>query len=180
MEKKKRIINKIGNVYGIPLGDGKKCYMQYIAKDSKVWNSDIVRVFSKKYTLNESPTIDEILSDDILFYSHIVLRIAVHQADIWKEGASNELGLEGLNKIIFYDIGYIIGGSSKISRAISRFEGSIEYTHEEIPETSEYESGMVWSIDAIITKINTGNWPFDPRKKVEDISFLPKHTLIGE
>lgn len=180
MEKKKRIINKIGNVYGIPLGDGKKCYMQFVYKDVPILNSDIVRVFTRIYDMDEKPSIEEIISDKVRFYTHVWLRLAVHQADIWKEGTSKELGLDELKKITFYSFGETVKWSKLVRRSIFKIGEEREYIYTPIPDSDDYADNCIWHISAIIDRINTGHWCFDPREKVEDKTYIAQIPTFSD
>lgn len=48
-------VTKIGDVFEVKFSDTEKKYMQYIASDLTCLNSDVVRGFSKVYTINVSP-----------------------------------------------------------------------------------------------------------------------------
>ncbi|WP_289158917.1 hypothetical protein [uncultured Muribaculum sp.] len=97
----KRIVTKIGDVFCVEV-DGKwKGYFQYIANDQSCMNSSTIRIFKKKYPVDDSPAIDDIVRDEVLFYAHTVLKFGI-QDGVWsKVGKSNELGLAGLHNLYF-------------------------------------------------------------------------------
>ena len=70
----KGIVTRIGDVFCIEVDHNYKCYFQYIAKDMEFLNSSTIRVFKTKYPLEYEPVIDEIVDDEVAFYSYTVLR----------------------------------------------------------------------------------------------------------
>ncbi|MDC8098671.1 hypothetical protein [Chryseobacterium rhizosphaerae] len=97
----KRLKTKIGDIFSIPINENEKRYMQLIAYDLTQLNSDVVRIFKKKYSLQESPIVTKILQDDIYTYVHCSTDIGL-KMDMWqKEENSHEIG--DIESIIFRD-----------------------------------------------------------------------------
>lgn len=61
---------KIGDVFEVIISETEKRYMQYVISDMTNLNSDVIRVFKKKYSISENPAIDDIVEDKVLFYAH--------------------------------------------------------------------------------------------------------------
>ncbi len=97
----KRIVTKIGDVFCVEIDGDYKCYFQYIEKDLSQLNSSVIRVFKRRYPIGYSPIIEEIVNDDILFYAHTVLRAGIDYKAWYKVGKSKELGLGGLNDVLW-------------------------------------------------------------------------------
>ncbi len=97
----KRIVTRIGNVFCVEIDGKYKCYFQYIANDLEQLNSSVIRVFRKHYSMDYNPVIDEIITDEIAFYAHVILRSGIADKVWYKVGTSKELGLEGLDKVLF-------------------------------------------------------------------------------
>lgn len=97
----KRIVTKIGDVFCAEI-DGKfKCYFQHIAIDKGCLGGATIRVFKKRYPLDYNPDIEDIVTDDVLFYADAMLRTGIKE-EVWhKVGKSLKLGLEELEKIWF-------------------------------------------------------------------------------
>ena len=55
MEKPKRIVSKIGNVFCVQISPQEKKYFQYIANDRLRLNSSVIRVFERVYRSIKSP-----------------------------------------------------------------------------------------------------------------------------
>ena len=73
----KRIVTKIGDVFCVEVEGKWKGYFQYIANDQSCMNSSTIRIFKKKYPLDDSPAIDDIVRDEVLFYAHTVLKFGI-------------------------------------------------------------------------------------------------------
>ena len=78
----KRVYTKKGDIYEVNIDDTYKRYIQLIGYDLECLNSDTFRVFKKTYPLDYSPTIDEILNDEIDFYVHSFASGGIHDG-IW-------------------------------------------------------------------------------------------------
>lgn len=79
----KRIITKIGDVFIVEFGCTKK-YFQYISNDMAMMNSSVIRVFKKEFSKNDHPSLLDIVSNEVDFYAHTVLRWGINQ-DAWKK-----------------------------------------------------------------------------------------------
>ena len=53
----KRVITKIGDVFMAIIDDTYKVYFQYITNDLEQLNSDVIRVFKKRYSKDEQPSL---------------------------------------------------------------------------------------------------------------------------
>lgn len=97
----KRIVTKIGDIFSIPINTKEKRYMQLIAFDLTQLNSDVVRIFEKKYFLQENPDINEIINDNILSYVHCATKFGI-KLNIW-ERIGNSSNIGDISTIIFKD-----------------------------------------------------------------------------
>ena len=97
----KRIVTRIGDIFCAEIDCEYKCYFQYIEKDLSQLNSSVIRVFKRRYPIEYSPIIEEIVIDDILFYAHTVLRAGIDYNAWYKAGKSKELGLDRLNDVLW-------------------------------------------------------------------------------
>ncbi len=88
----KRLKTKIGDIFSIPISETEKKYMQLIVFDLLQLNSDVVRIFKKKYILEENPELESVIKDDILTYVHCSTDFGL-KLNLWKkEGESIEVG----------------------------------------------------------------------------------------
>ena len=70
MEKRRRIVTKIGDIFCANLDSKTKRYFQYVAIDESMLGGSVIRVFKRKYDINAEPTFAEIVNDDVDFYTH--------------------------------------------------------------------------------------------------------------
>ena len=103
----KRIVTKIGDVFSAKLPDGTKGHFQFVAIDKANMSSTVIRVFKKRYALNETPSIDEIVHGEVAFYAHTILRVGI------EDGAWEKIGMIFNYKNIldrlergYYPVGY--------------------------------------------------------------------------
>ena len=88
----KRIVTKIGDIFCVDIGDNRKRYFQYIANDICQLNSSTIRVFKTNYPLDGETNMDEIVADEVDFYTHTVLKIGI-QDGLWlKVGNCKNVG----------------------------------------------------------------------------------------
>lgn len=72
-----RVAIKKGDVFSVKIDENRKRYFQYVTNDLKQLNSDVIRGFSKIYSIDENPNIEELVKDDVLFYAHCVSKWGV-------------------------------------------------------------------------------------------------------
>jgi hypothetical protein len=97
----KRITTKVGEIFSVELGDGKKKYFQYIANDLIQLNSDLIRVFEKIYPISENVDYAELLLGEIDFHAHTMINVGVKQSFFLKEGKENVI--PDIGNILFRD-----------------------------------------------------------------------------
>jgi len=88
----KRVITKIGDVFCANIDGKHKRYLQYIVSDLSQLNSDVVRIFKKKYPLETNIDLSEIIKDEVDFYSHCVTSAGVKKGLWEKVGNIREVG----------------------------------------------------------------------------------------
>ncbi len=97
----KRIVIKIGNIFCAEICGKYKSYFQYIANDMTQLNSSVIRVFKRRYPLDANPKMEDVVSDEVCFYAHAVLRWGI-ELGIWsKVGKSMNIGQDELEKVWF-------------------------------------------------------------------------------
>lgn len=97
----KRIVTKIGNVFCAEIDGRYKCFFQYIMNDITQLNSSVIRVFKRRYPMDYKPRIEEIVSDEVWFYAHTILRFGIVYDAWYKVGNSKNLGEEECRKVLF-------------------------------------------------------------------------------
>ncbi len=100
-EKRKRIVTKIGYVFCAEIDGAFKAYFQYVANDLTMLNSSVIRVFKKRYPMDYTPVIEEIVKDEVLFYAHTILKFGIADKIWYKVGKSSNIGEEDLKNVFF-------------------------------------------------------------------------------
>ena len=158
----KRIITKIGDVFSVKLDENRKRYFQYIANDWCDLNSSTIRVFKTDYPIDSEPSIEEIVSDEVEFYSHTILKFGI-QDGLWeKVGKSSDVGC--LDSIMFrntiaadpithksmYWYVWHLGDEKEV------FIG--ELTKEYAKKTYD---AAIFPPEQIVERIKHGRWPYE-------------------
>lgn len=156
----KRIITKIGNIFCVELDGGAKAYFQYIANDLSYLNSSVIRAFKTHYPLDSNPTMTQIVSDEVAFYAHTVLRAGIQFGVWYKVGKSSEIGETELKKVIFavaseYDI----------------------YNLEDMSKKDPLTNWYIWHINNNL--INVGKLPKKYRDSVEPGVVFPYFEIVN-
>lgn len=129
----KRIVTKIGDVFCVEFKDEKKSYFQYVANDTTMLTSSVIRAFKTKYPKNKEIPIDDIVKDEVLFYAHTTLKSGIQDGVWYKVGKSKEIGIDEIKKVVF---GYILEDLKNFG---------------EIPPKNVLENWVIWHI-------NDKNW----------------------
>lgn len=62
-----RIVNRVGDIYSVDIGNGEKRFFQYIAKDGSAFNSQVIRVFKSKYPIDFGFDANQVIHDKVDF-----------------------------------------------------------------------------------------------------------------
>src|SRR5574344_437939 len=155
----KRIVTKIGNIFGVEIDNEYKCFFQYIANDMTELNSSVIRVFKKHYSMDYIPNMDEIVQDEVYFYAYTILSRGI-RAEFWyKVGKNADVG--DVNKIMFRDTEDF--GAIPFCRKSSKWYvwhigGPTSYIGRLTKETRTIDLGYIWNNTNIIAKIKTGKF----------------------
>lgn len=158
MEKKKRIVTKIGNIFCVEIDQQYKCYFQYIANDWEELNSTVIRVFKKRYTIESNPTMDEIVNDEVSFYAHTILRAGLYYNAWYKVGTSKNVGdTENIMFRWYKDVNYS-NRTKSYNWIIWKINEPTLFVGEMNDEYRKYNLGIIFSYDNIVSKIATGKF----------------------
>lgn len=162
----KRIVTKIGNVFSMKLPDGMKGHLQYVAIDTTNMSSTVIRVFKKRYALNETPSIDEIVHGEVAFYAHTILRVGIEDGVWEKIGKSDFIDSEQTEEVIFasdlkefLSIRVTPWETPKRWRTwrISQKDKQYDTLPEEI--INKIEIGMIFNYKNILDRLERGYYP---------------------
>ena len=88
-------------MFEVPISSSQKRYIQYVVSDLTQLNSDVVRVFSKSYKIDETPNVEQITLDDVSFYAHYCTKLGIKMSAWRLYGNSQNVG--AYSNIIFRD-----------------------------------------------------------------------------
>ena len=158
----KRIVTRVGDVFCAEIDGEYKSYFQYIEKDIEQLNSSVIRVFKTRYPMDYEPVIEDIVADEILFYAHAVLRVGIVDNVWYKVGKSKNLGLDGLNQVLWGD-----ALADKIY-----FENGIP----KLEIVNPLENWTIWYVNC--DRVNIGRLPEKYYDIIEDGGVLPYSSII--
>lgn len=98
---KKRILTKIGDIFGVEVDNDWKCYFQYVCNDMTQLNSSVIRFFGRRYHINEQPSVDEIVAGEVDFYAHTILAPGIQEGAWYKYGKHKDVDNIGLQQVLF-------------------------------------------------------------------------------
>lgn len=163
MEKKKRIVTKIGNIFCVEIANQYKCYFQYVANDLTELNSSVIRVFKKRYPIDSSPSMEEIVKDDVYFYVHTILSIGIKEGAWYKVGTCKEIGdVEHIYFRFYSDVNY--GGTGKTKSntwTVWKINEPMIFIGEMTEQYRNYDIGPVFPYSIVIDKIKTGKFSYN-------------------
>lgn len=154
----KRIVTKIGDIFCVVVDDDYKCFFQYIANDMTQLNSSVIRVFKRHYPIENNPDFNEIVKDEVSFYSHTVLSAGIRLGYWEKVGKHSDLGdLENVAFKMTED--FVISGLKKSSHwFVWKLNEPFLFVGELTDEYRNADIGMVFSYLQIVHKIKTGDY----------------------
>lgn len=160
MEKKKRIVTRLGDIFCVEIDHQYKAYFQYIAKDWEMLNSTVIRSFKRRYPIDYNPTMDEIVNDEVSFYGHTILRAGLLYDAWYKVGTSKNLGdTENIKFRYTPETPPHIHGSTKSYKwYIWTINQPQQFVGEMTDEYRTYDWGVVLSFENLVTKIKTGKY----------------------
>lgn len=156
----KRIIIRVGAVFCVEIDNEYKCFFQYVGRDRTQMGSDVIRVFKTRYPAVYEPLVDEIVKDEVSFYSHTFLRLGV-QEQVWNIiGMCKDVGdTENISFRLFDDSWYVW-----------KINGKYQYVDEMTDEIQNFDFGWVFPYKEILRKIETGHYSswleFDEHRKI--------------
>ena len=113
----KRIVTKIGDIFCVEVDNAYKRYFQYFCNDLTQLNSDVIRVFKKRYPMDYKPKSEDIVKDDVDFYAHTILRNGIEDG-LWYKVGKSKGEFEEEKKIPLFgtcdDTKYVNGESVKV------------------------------------------------------------------
>ncbi len=162
---KKKVVTKIGDIFSVRVGAASKKFFQLIAFDLTQLNSDVIRAFKEEYPVSQAPNIAEIVTREVEFYSHCIVKWGV-QLGYWeKVGKSDDVGEIG--HIVFRDTeDYATVPGEKPITVSNNWHiwriGDEGFTDvgRLTGENRTAEIGLVFDPESIVHRMKTGEYPW--------------------
>jgi hypothetical protein len=161
----KRTVSRIGDIFSVALDYKKRKYFQVIAFDSAQLNSSVIRVFRKEHDQTESPSLSDIVHDEVYFYAHCSTKLGV-KLNLWQK-VGNVMEVGSLDDIVFRgtnDYGHKLGEEPvKISTNWYVWkinDEKITRVGKLVGSNRSAEIGVVVNPYDIVNRIKTGEYNF--------------------
>ena len=156
MEKQKRIVTKIGDIFSVDLDNNKKKYFQYVAIDESMLGGSVIRVFKKVYDIDAEPSFGDIVNDEVDFYTHTSLKIGILEGYWKKIGCCVDIG--DTENIFFRSVGEL--DASKLKKSRHWLVWKVNCVRQDIGELNgiykNYDLGSIFPSIWVLNKIRTG------------------------
>ena len=155
-----RVKLALGDIFEIHLEGDKKGYFQYIAKDSTQLDSEVVRIFSNRYSIAEEPNFSDIVSNGVQLHAHVFIKTGL------RFGFWNKVGNEKIDESIvlskFRATDDILDPSIKISKKwyVWEINQKSKYVGKLNAEQKQYTIGVVQPPQVIKKMMETGENAF--------------------
>lgn len=147
-----RIRVKYGDIFKLKISEDNVRYLQYVANDINLLNGDVIRVFKRRYTDNDTPSPDEIVDDEVDLYFHVFLKKGVEIGSWTKYGHSEKVG--DMKKVYFKEYIYELTPAFWFVWTIYR-----EWKFRRLPKRFQSAYwGTLFQPDIVVRKITTGRY----------------------
>ena len=159
----KKVKTAIGDIFEVNLDGSSKKYFQYIANDITQLNSDVIRAFKKVFPIEANPDFFEIVTSEVEFYAHCVIKWGI-KMEQWKK--VGHVPYVGKTEILFRDTNDAarkIGEESvKVSSNWYVWKINEEFRHvgKLEGENRKAEIGLVISPINIVHRMRAGKYSF--------------------
>lgn len=159
-QKPKRVVVKIGDIFCAKIDEEYKVYFQYVCDDLSQLNSRVIRVFSKKYDIDETPKLEDVVQTEIAFYAHVVIKWGI-QNGLWSK-VGNVKFTDTVD--VLFRCSNDFGAKPPVEISYSWRIWRVNEPFNEIGVLSkEYQNaelGPIWPPYEIINRIRTGKYSF--------------------
>jgi hypothetical protein len=150
---------KIGDVFSVPLDESSKKYFQYIADDLSQLNSSVIRAFKKAYAIDSAPDLQKIVSDDVDFYAHVVIKWGI-KLNLWEKVGN--VPFAGRVEVLFRDTNDY--GNPEVKSSSNWYVWKVNQEFKQVGKLEgEYrnaEIGIVVAPPDIAHRMRTGEYEF--------------------
>jgi hypothetical protein len=159
-----RTKTKVGDIFEVKISEYEKKYFQYTNSDLTQLNSDVIRIFKKRFHINANPELLEIVSCEVEFHAHCVTTLGL------KMGFWNRIGniqnIGNPREALFRRTNDYGGKPGELIEISSKWfiwranDASTTFVGKLIGENRNAEIGVVINPDSIVHRIQTGEYDF--------------------
>lgn len=157
---------KVGDIFEIPLSNGKKAYGRYLLKSRM---GPVIQVFN--IITNENVSLDEIINSKELFPPVITGLFAAIKFDLWK--VIGNIAPNGEYRPKFIDTNFSQDGYAS-TWYLWDGEKYILIGKSLSEELKKLEFLIVWNPTNVVKRIESGHIPFPYGELIRDNKFTPK------
>ena len=152
----KRTVTRIGDIFSITIDGEYKVYFQYVAKDTTQLTSSVIRIFKRKYALDDNPDLEDVVLSEVNFYAHAFISWDIKE-NVWeKVGKSKNLG--DVENIHFRLTGDTMQVIKSYRWYVWKINTPFVTVGELTNETRKYDMGWIVPPFQIVHKIKTGSY----------------------
>jgi hypothetical protein len=144
----RKVITKKGDIFCVEIEGKYKQFFQYITLDKTMLCSVVIRVFKTKYAIQTTIDLNSIVTDDVSFYAHTMLRPGLFYKAWSKIGNHRDVGNTKDIMFRYYSNGWSVW---KINEPFIMVKELDE-------EKKKYNLGIVYSYLDIVERIKTGHY----------------------
>lgn len=149
----------VGDLFEIALPDQQKVFFQYVCDDASQLGSNIIGVFQKKYGIDDSPDVQDILNGAVDFWVHVVLGLGINM-HLWKFYANGSPArLPSVRFRISSDY-----GNPSVTKSANWWVWKVGEKHQfagnDPKLLNESEIGIVVNPKAVVERVHTGRYTF--------------------
>jgi hypothetical protein len=154
-----RVRVKRGDVFEVPVIDGEVSYFQYVADDSTQLNSEVIRVFRKRYESHNPPDLADLITSEVQFHAHTMLKVGL-KFGFWKKHGNAAAPEE---PDVLFRISEDFGNPAvKVSSRwhVWQTNRPLKYVGALTPEFQNSEIGVVKPPEEIVERMRTGEYSY--------------------
>ena len=156
----KQVEIDVGSVFCANIKGKFKRYFQYIGLDFEQLNSEVIRVFKTHYPVDAVVDLEEVVKDEIDFYSHTDIRAGFCEYfNVWEKVGN--VPFREKADVLFRDTDDHGGGRIKVSSRwyIWRMNEPRIFVGKLNEETRKVDGGLVYPPIHICERMETGRYP---------------------
>jgi hypothetical protein len=148
---------KIGDIFEVWVDEDMSKYFQLIAFDMTQLNSDVVRVFKKKFSSKSSPVLIELVDSEIEFYAHCITGLGI-DLGYWK--LIGNVTSIGSTDILFRDTNDDYKNEISNDCWVWKVNGRSKNVGKLKGKNRKAEIGIVVNPNSLVHRIRTGDYNF--------------------